>query len=150
MLFSIIVPVYNAEIYLRNTIESVDSQSFRDWQLILVNDGSSDKSLEICQEYSAKDSRIQVLSQENRGVSAARNAGIDAAQGEYIMFLDSDDEYKPGALESVAELIERTNVDLVVSSSEVVNVDKDIILHGKDYVLPTSFDCIEDYYMHMR
>lgn len=150
MLFSIIVPVYNAGKFLGKTIESVISQSFSDWQLILVNDGSTDNSLEICQEYSVQEPRILVLSQRNLGVSAARNAGTDAAQGKYILFLDSDDEYQPGALNAVANLIEQTNVDLVVSSSKVLNVDQKIVLYEQDYVLPERFKSLEDFYIHMR
>ncbi len=90
-LLSIIVPVYNVEEYLPRCIDSVLSQTFTDFELILVDDGSLDKSGEICDEYGQKDSRIVVLHQPNKGVSAARNRGVDIARGEYITFLDSDD-----------------------------------------------------------
>lgn len=88
---SIIIPVYNTERYLRQCIESVIAQTFKDWEMILVNDGSKDGSLAICQEYASKDSRIKVIDKPNGGPSSARNRGLDEAQGEYIYFMDADD-----------------------------------------------------------
>ena len=88
---SIIVPVYNTEKYLARCIDSILAQTFTDFELILVNDGSKDNSGKICDEYAQKDSRIVVIHKENGGVSSARNKGIDVAQGEWISFVDSDD-----------------------------------------------------------
>ena len=88
---SIIVPVYNVEKYLRKCIDSILNQTFKDFELILVDDGSTDDSGKICDEYSLKDSRIKVIHKENGGQSSARNMGLDVAQGEYIGFVDSDD-----------------------------------------------------------
>lgn len=88
---SIIVPVYNVEDYLRQCIESILNQKYQDFELILVNDGSTDLSGEICNEYSKKDSRIRVRHKENGGLSSARNVGLDLATGKYIGFVDSDD-----------------------------------------------------------
>lgn len=144
MLFSIVVPVYNAEKYLKNTIESVISQSFTDWQLILVNDGSTDNSLEICKEYRALDNRIITVSQENAGPSAARNNGIAHAVGDYIMFLDSDDEYLPGAFENVAKKILATGVDVAMSSARIVNVDTNEVIYRADYVLSDDINTIDE------
>lgn len=90
-MISVIVPVYKAEPYLRACVESVLAQTYADFQLILVDDGSPDGCGGICDEYAAKDSRIQVIHQENQGLSGARNAGIDIARGEFITFIDSDD-----------------------------------------------------------
>lgn len=90
---SVIVPVYNTEQYLPRCIDSILAQTFTDFELILVNDGSTDSSGMICNEYAKKDSRIKVFHQGNRGVSSARNKGIDIAKGEWISFVDSDDEY---------------------------------------------------------
>lgn len=149
MLFSVVVPIYNAERYLKSTIESVIKQSFNDWQLILVNDGSDDDSLTICNEYRNFDKRIIVVSQENSGPSAARNAGISAAQGEYIMFLDSDDEYQPNAFENVAKLLHEKNIDLIMSSAEVVNVDIGKIINDVDYSLDNPINTIEDFFIQM-
>lgn len=88
---SIIVPVYNVENFIGKCIESILGQTFKDFELILVNDGSIDRSGEICEEYSKKDKRIVVFHKENGGQSSARNAGIEAAKGSYIGFVDSDD-----------------------------------------------------------
>ncbi len=88
---SIIVPVYKVEQYLRRCLDSIASQTFTDWECILIDDGSPDKSGAICDEYAEKDSRFRVIHQKNKGVSAARNAGLDAARGEWIGFVDSDD-----------------------------------------------------------
>ncbi len=96
---SVIVPVYNAEQYLCECIESILNQTLTDIELILVDDGSPDNSGAICDEYAKKDIRVKVFHQENRGVSAARNLGIDNAQGKYITFVDSDDYIMPYALE---------------------------------------------------
>lgn len=91
MLFSVVVPVYNVEKYLRECVESILRQTFDDFELILVDDGSKDSSGAICDEYAATDNRIKVIHKKNGGQSTARNAGIDAARGEYAIFLDSDD-----------------------------------------------------------
>ncbi len=88
---SIVIPVYNVEKYLPQCIESIIRQTFTDFELILVDDGSTDNSLKICKEYAARDSRITVFHQENLGVSRARNYGLKLAQGEWITFVDSDD-----------------------------------------------------------
>lgn len=89
---SIIVPVYNTEKYLKNCIESVLKQTFSDWELILVDDGSTDSSGSICDQYAQADNRIKVIHKPNGGLSAARNTGIDHSRGKYITFLDSDDD----------------------------------------------------------
>lgn len=112
MKFSIIVPVYNVEKYIETTINSVIGQDYWDVELILVNDGSKDRSGEICREYAAKDPRIVFIDKENGGVASARNAGIDVATGDYMMFLDSDDYYKPGTFRRVAEIITETGCDI--------------------------------------
>ena len=89
--YSIIVPVYNAETYLPDAIESVLSQDFNDWELILINDGSIDKSQTICEYYQKQDQRIKLISKNNEGVSVTRNIGLESAKGEFIVFLDADD-----------------------------------------------------------
>lgn len=89
--FSVVIPVYNVEAYLRDCLDSVVNQSFSDIELVCVDDGSTDGSLKILQEYERRDARIRVISQDNMGLSGARNTGIDAACGRYILFLDSDD-----------------------------------------------------------
>jgi len=94
-MISVIVPVYNVEPYLRECLDSILAQTFRDLEVILVDDGSTDGSGRICDEYQRKDNRIVVFHAENHGLSAARNLGIDNAHGEWLMFVDSDDWVKP-------------------------------------------------------
>ena len=94
-LVSIIVPVYNVEKYLKRCVDSILAQTFIDYELILVDDGSSDSSDIICDEYAAKFDKIYVIHQKNGGLSAARNAGMSIARGEYFLFCDSDDYVSP-------------------------------------------------------
>ena len=108
------MPVYNTERYLDRGIQSVLNQTFQDWELILVNDGSTDGSLAICEKYAAADARITIISQENQGAGAARNAGIDVAQGTYIAFPDSDDWLEPTAYEICMNKLDQCPVDLLL------------------------------------
>lgn len=101
--FSIIIPVYNVEPYLKECLDSVLGQTCGDFEAVCVNDGSTDGSLSILEDYAARDSRIRVISQPNGGLSAARNTGIDAAQGDYILFLDSDDWLESNTLRTLAD-----------------------------------------------
>lgn len=114
-ILSIIVPVYKVEQYIGACIESILKQTLTDWELILVDDGSPDRSGAICDEYAARDCRIQVLHKENEGVSAARNAALDIASGKYVTFVDSDDEIGSSTTyeENVAILEENSEVDIV-------------------------------------
>lgn len=112
-MFSIIIPVYNVAPYLRECLDSVLAQTFTDWEAICIDDGSTDGSGEILDEYAAKDKRFKVIHQKNAGVSAARNAGIDAAGGEYVTFLDGDDAYDRSWLEGFWGLIKDTGAELV-------------------------------------
>lgn len=111
---SIIVPVYNAERYLEKCVSSILAQTEGDFQLILVDDGSTDASAEICDEFAKKDSRVMVIHQKNAGVSAARNAGLDAACGEYICFVDPDDTLEPDMLEHTTTAALTNGADLVL------------------------------------
>jgi glycosyltransferase involved in cell wall biosynthesis len=104
---SIIIPVYNTEAYLERALTSVLSQTYRDFEAICVNDGSTDNSLAILESYAQKDSRIKIISQDNQGLSMARNNGLKEAQGEYVYFFDSDDALHPQMLEiTVSKIIE--------------------------------------------
>ena len=114
MKLSVIVPVYNAEKTLSKAIDSILSQTETEIELILVDDGSSDESLAICQSYAERDSRVIIISQENAGVSAARNAGIAAAHGVYIGFVDADDWIAPEMYERLLEEAKRTGADVVM------------------------------------
>lgn len=99
--FSIIVPIYNVEKYLRECLDSILNQSFTNFELILVDDGSPDSCPAICDTYAVKDSRVTVIHQPNGGVSSARNAGLDAAKGEYVIFVDSDDYHLEESLDRI-------------------------------------------------
>ena len=109
---SIIVPVYNVEKYLENCIQSILNQTFKNFELILVDDGSTDNSGKICDIYEKKDSRIKVIHKDNGGLSSARNAGIDIAGSKYIGFVDSDDSIHPKMYEVLYNLIEKYKSDI--------------------------------------
>lgn len=116
---SVIIPVYNTERYLRECLDSVVNQSFQDIEIICVNDGSTDHSAEILNEYAQKDSRIQIVSQVNQGLSAARNAGLDVATGAWITFIDSDDALPHDALKILYAVAEKTGCQIVASRSRL-------------------------------
>lgn len=109
---SVIIPIYNAEIYLRRCIDSVLAQTYRNLEIIVVDDGSSDTSGAICDEYTAKDNRVQIVHQKNGGVSAARNAGLNLATGDYIGFVDADDYIAPDMYEYLLGLIQKCDADI--------------------------------------
>lgn len=111
---SVIIPVYNSEKYLAKCIESMLNQTFTDFELILINDGSIDGSYDICKRYAQIDNRIILLTQENKGVSAARNAAISIAKGKYFAFVDSDDYVKSDYLEVLYDAINKPNIGLGV------------------------------------
>ena len=113
---TIIVPVYNVEKYLKTAIDSAINQTYKNIEIILVDDGSTDSSGKICDEYGKKDDRIIVVHQENKGLSGARNTGLDIAKGKYIMFLDSDDTFEKDACENLYNEIEKTNADFVIGN----------------------------------
>lgn len=108
---SVIVPVYNVEKYLRRCVDSILAQTFTDFELLLIDDGSTDKSGEICDEYGRIDGRVRVFHQENGGVSKARNVGLDYAKGEWVTFCDSDDWLEADAFECYAKCVLLRNID---------------------------------------
>ncbi len=110
---SVIVPVYNVEQYLPRCIDSILAQTFTDFELLLIDDGSRDNSGKICDEYAEKDSRIRVFHKENGGVSSARNVGLDNTCGEYVSFIDSDDWIGPSFLPLIPQ---HYNLTLFISS----------------------------------
>lgn len=119
-MITVIVPVYNAEKYLHRCIDSILAQTFTDFELLLIDDGSKDNSGTICDEYAAKDSRVRVFHKENGGVSSARNLGLDNAQGEWITFVDSDDWVRSDFLEKRRELALKENADIAYCDVEYV------------------------------
>ena len=113
-LISVVVPVYNVKDYIEACLSSLISQSYKNIEVIAVDDGSTDKSGEICDEFAKKDERIKVLHRKNGGLSAARNSGIDIAKGEYIAFVDSDDTVGPDFIKSMFDICETENCSMAV------------------------------------
>ena len=113
-LISVIVPIYNVERYLPKCIESILNQTYKDLEIILVNDGSTDSSLNICQEYMLRDDRIKIVNKKNGGLSSARNAGLEIASGKYISFIDSDDFIHETMYEKMISLNIRCNTDICI------------------------------------
>lgn len=123
-IISIIIPVYNSEKYLSKCIDSVLAQTFTDYELILVDDGSTDRSAVICDDYAIKDARIKVIHKENGGVSTARNIGLINASGDYIGFIDSDDYVEPNMYTVLFELIQKHECDISICGFKVIDEDK--------------------------
>lgn len=115
-MISVVVPIFNVEKYLAECIESILNQTYTKFELILVNDGSTDNSLEICNQYSKKDNRIKIVNKKNGGLSDARNAGIDIAKGEYIIFIDSDDFINKNMFKIMFDIAKSKNADIVQCS----------------------------------
>ncbi len=128
---SIIVPVYNVEKYLRRCIDSILNQTFTDFELILVDDGSPDRCPAICDEYAADDNRIRVIHQVNAGQAAARNRALDIAKGEYISFVDSDDFIRNDYLEILYCNIKQFNADISVCCHQKVSDIADLVIEKK-------------------
>ncbi len=122
---SIVIPVYNVEKYLSKCLDSLLMQTYHDFEIILVDDGSPDESGKICDTYSERDARVRVIHQENQGAGPARNAGIKAANGEYIMFTDADDWAEPQMLEKSVCTMEEDNCDLLMFANRAVRFNKD-------------------------
>ena len=133
---SIIVPIYNIEKFLPCCIESVLAQTFTEWELILVDDGSKDSSGVICDEYAAQDARIRVFHKENGGVSSARNLGLDNVRGEWITFVDADDWIESDMLELLLRKGEETGADIVMGDFLFAYPDRDV-----PYRFPDWDDC---------
>ena len=140
---SFVVPVYNAEKYLAKSIESMLGQSLKEMELILVNDGSKDNSLAICEEYAKKDSRITVINKKNEGACIARNTGIARAKGKYIQLADADDYIDNNMLEEQYNLAEKNNAEVVMCGMkfDVHQKDGQVVIseaHYKDMVLSSQ------------
>jgi len=119
-MISIIIPIYQAEYYLRRTVESVISQDYGDWELILVDDGSTDRSGEICDEYAIKDKRIRAFHKTNGGQSSARNYGMEQAKGDYMYFMDNDDQLRSNALSTLLNLSSLYDADIAACSYSTI------------------------------
>ena len=151
-MISIIIPVYNVEKYLRVCLDSVINQSYSDYEVILVDDGSTDSSPAICDEYCQKDSRFTVIHQENMGLASARNTGIRAAKGQYLYFIDSDDCIHPDLLKLMVSAAESYDANLV--QVDLASVPEDFTKYN-EYQIPelenwkdycTKYDTIQSLY----
>ena len=111
---SVIVPVYNCKKYIKKCVDSIINQTFKDLEIILIDDGSTDESGKICDELKLKDSRIKVIHQENKGVSAARNEGVKASSGDYISFVDGDDYLSEDMYEFLYDNLKKSGADISV------------------------------------
>ena len=114
VLISVIVPIYNSEKYLEQCIESIINQKYSNLEIILVNDGSVDGSLKICEKYAKKDNRIKVIDKKNEGVSVARNVGMEVSSGQWISFIDSDDWIDPDMFEKMLAKSKDDDFDVIM------------------------------------
>ena len=143
MKFSVVIPVFNVEAYLRDCLDSVLGQTYDDWQAICINDGSTDGSADILNEYAAHERRMKVITQPNGGLSAARNAGIKAAEGEYVLFLDSDDWLEENALEILSMNLEDEDM-LCFSGRRYFESER--VYHDADQLKAQTYLSGMDYY----
>ena len=139
-LISVIIPIYNAEKYLSRCLDSVLEQDYDNYEVIMVNDGSSDNSLDICNQYVKKDKRFSVITQKNKGVSEARNTGLSAAKGDYLQFIDSDDFILPGMFSTMYKEIIATECDFVACQHGFGNVN------DKQYTMPPSASILNKFF----
>lgn len=139
-LISVIIPVYNVEKYLHRCLDSVIAQTYQNLEIICVDDGSIDESGRICNQYAVRDARIKVIHQENQGLSAARNRGLDAADGEYIAFVDSDDYILEGMYKKMLDKLLDYSVDLCVCQWQYEFSDGMQVVKKKN-IDPTIYGC---------
>ena len=142
---SIIIPVYKVENYLRRCLDSILKQKFTAWECILIDDGSPDNSGEICDEYLKKDTRFKVIHQENAGVSVARNIGLNAAEGEWISFIDPDDWIEPDMYEIVYNRVKKDELDLIQWNYVIEKNKKHIKKHLNEKIF--SYKDAEKYWL---
>lgn len=139
---SVVIPVYNVEKYLKECLDSIVNQTLTDIEIICINDGSTDNSLDILEEYASRDGRIKVFSQENQGHAVATNKGIDMAKGEYIFLMDSDDILKLNALELTYNEISEKKVDFVFFKSLNYDDQKDEYYESENFSMNNIFEVV--------
>lgn len=145
LLLSVIVPVYNVELYLENCLASILAQTYQNMEILCINDGSTDESQKILERFAALDKRVVVITQENAGVSASRNRGIDVAKGAYITFVDSDDALDPRMYETLIEILEREQAQIAHCGYRRISADgsqKDIT-GSEQYLVQTSEEAVK-------
>ena len=144
-MISIIIPIYNVEKYLEKCLDSILNQTYKNLEIILIDDGSTDNSPNICNSYCEKDKRIKIIHKNNEGVSSARNKGIELSKGKYIVFIDSDDYVSNEHIEVLYDCIISNNVDLVISN--LIDISEDgIILNNeeKESFLMNKDQCLKE------
>lgn len=148
---SIIVPIYNTEKYISKCLNSILSQTFERWEAIIVDDGSTDNSRELCSHYAQKDSRIRVIVNEHHGVSVSRNTGIKLANGEWITFVDADDEITEGYISNLLTLANKYNeVEFVVAGYQTVNRESGNIQSFTNFEELLTEDAVRGFFTHPK
>ena len=137
-MISVILPVYNVEKYLKRCLESILVQSWNDYEIILVDDGSTDSSAQICDLYAEKYEMIRVIHKENKGLSDTRNRGIEEASGEYVYFPDSDDWLEPNTFSELSDVIEELTYDIISFNREFVTSEEDKLISAKSRIQKLS------------
>ena len=140
-LVSIIVPIFNVDKYLEKCIKSIINQTYRNLEIILINDGSTDNSYQICKKYSEQDSRIVLIDKQNGGSASAKNYGLKIAKGDYISFVDSDDFVELDMIEYMVNTIKKFNTDIV--QCEFVNLYKNTTAFGQEDIVEITIDAKE-------
>src|SRR5690554_1194436 len=144
---SVVIPVYNANEYLHACINSILLQNYKDYELILINDGSTDNSGEICDDYAERYESISVYHIENKGVANARNFGIKKSKGEYIHFVDSDDKLEPNMYLDYIKILRNNNYDIISSGTNVYNQSNQsnkLLCYSRELSL-TTYESIRDF-----
>ena len=137
LLVSVIVPVYNVAPYLREALDSVVNQTYKDLEIIIVDDGSADGSASICEEYAASDSRIKLIHQTNKGLSGARNTGLEFATGDCVAFVDSDDSVSPYFIEALLNALESSDASIAICRFSVINSSGSMNDVHASWIFPT-------------
>lgn len=145
-MISIIIPIYNVEKYLNKCIDSILNQTYSDLEIILVDDGSTDKSSEICEYYKEIDNRIRVIHKKNGGLSEARNVGIDIAKGEYIAFLDSDDWADENLYKRLYQLSQKYSSDISMCSFKWVQNEKEVLNKIDEEIVYSNLEALNKIY----
>ncbi|GAB6168244.1 glycosyltransferase family 2 protein [Clostridium carnis] len=145
-MITVIVPVYNVQKYLSKCIDSIINQTYRDLEIILVNDGSTDISGEICDKYKLKDDRIRVIHKKNGGLSEARNAGLDVAKGDYIAFLDSDDWVDKELYDTLYKLSTKYNSDISICNFKYCHNEEEKLNNSYKEIVYSNIDAMKQIY----
>ena len=125
---SIIMPIYNAEAFLKDSLDDIIGQTLKEFELICINDGSTDNSQNMLKEYSCQDDRIKVICQDNKGPGIARNTGVCRASGKYLLFLDSDDRFEEDLLELIYRCAEENEADIVVYNADMFDTSTGAVI----------------------